>query len=80
MDPRRTKVIGCSQSNDRLWILHRDGHEYPITEYNYEITGVDPALHALYPNDVHYGGNAYWVTGAFAERNGFMVEGVEDRR
>ncbi len=65
--------------HDRLWIIETSDGAFALTDYNWEITGFDPALQKL--NDaVHYGGNAYYVTGALCNERGWRARHVEDRR
>lgn len=78
--PLRDSLVGVSEDNDRLWLVHTPDDAYAITEYNWELTGFDPKLGQLDPKIFHYGGNAYYITGTYAEQKGWRVEVVEDRR
>lgn len=80
MDIRREGLIGYSGPEDRLWIIGTADFEAALTDYNWEITGYDKRLHQLFPDIIRYSGNAYYVTGAFASQNGWVVTRVEDRR
>jgi hypothetical protein len=64
---------------DRLWLLHTPTGIFAITEYNHELTGYAPELGILDPNIFRYGGNAYFITGLYAQQKGWQVEKFEDR-
>ena len=78
--PMRDNLHGFSMDNDRLWVLHTPEGAFAITEYNDELTGFDPRLGEMDSKIFHYGGNAYYITGAYAEAKGWRVEEHEDRR
>ena len=68
-------IPGAVKQNDRLWIIvHPDGSEVALTDYNQEITGhTDGAVD--FPNlgkYIHYSGNAYYVI-CEANRIGFTT-------
>ncbi len=67
-------LIGFPMSGDRIWILHTPNFDAFITEYNWEITGVDKKLHDLDPDLFHYGSNAYYITGQYISEKGWTVE------
>jgi hypothetical protein len=81
-------LFALAFDQDRQWKITVGGKDYRLSEYNDEITGFDDDLHDLAPDVIHYGGNAYYVTGRFAESKGWCVEqlprgtklhGAEDR-
>lgn len=80
MHPARANMKGFSFDQDRLWLIHTSNFVAGITEYNDELTGFDPRLHELAPEIIRYGGNAYYILGAFAQAKGWRVEPIEDRR
>jgi hypothetical protein len=80
LHPARKSIVGFSFDQDRLWLIHTPEFTAAITEYNDELTGYDPRLVELNPKVFCYGGNAYYITGRYAERRGWRVEAVEDRR
>ena len=78
--PVRDTLVGYTDDHDRLWILHTPEGAFAITEYNDELTGFDPKLAKIDPKIFHYGGNAYYITGRYAQEHGWRVEECEDRR
>lgn len=80
-DPIRKKIVGVSDSHDRLWKIGVADSEEAITDYNWEITGYTPGLQVLpeIGKHIHYGGNAYYVLPELQKR-GFVVTFVEDRK
>ena len=78
--PARDNMVGVSFDQDRLWLIHTPEFVGAITDYNDELTGYDPRLAELEPSAFHYGGNAYYITGALAQAKGWRVEKIEDRR
>jgi hypothetical protein len=66
-------MFGLSFSKDRKWLIGVNGKWYELRDYNDEITGYDKELHKLAPDIIHYGGNAYYATGKFAEKMGWQV-------
>ena len=78
--PLRDTLVGVPEDNDQLWLLHAPNDTYAITDYNDELTGYDPRLAEFDPKIFHYGGNAYYITGAHANKMGWRVEKFEDRR
>ena len=79
-NPIRDTLVGFSFDNDRLWILHTPSGSFAITEYNDELVGYDPRLADIDPKIFRYGGNAYYITGRYAQEQGWRVEECEDRR
>ena len=79
MDARRRTLLGFSDHHDRLWIIKTPDFEAAITDYNWELTGYDRRLHDLDPEVFHYGGNAYYITGAYAQSLGWTATHGEDR-
>jgi hypothetical protein len=79
-NPIRDSIHGFSFDQDRLWIIHTPGFIGAITDYNDEITGFTQNLHELDLQIIHYGGNAYYVTGRYAQEKGWRVEECEDRK
>ena len=78
--PLRDNLLGYSFDQDRPWLLHApDGTVFAITEYNDELTGFSPELQEIDPTIFCYGGNAYYIVGTWAEKNGFRAEKFEDR-
>lgn len=82
--PRRSSKLrrglrGASFLQDRLWSITGPNFAAGLTEYNDEITGFAPILRGVLGDDVHYGGNAYYILNV-ARRRGYKVEHVEDRR
>jgi hypothetical protein len=70
----RRKIGGFALSEDRLWLVTAPDHEFGLSEYNDEITGVTRE----YRDEVHYGDHfSYWRK-KFEER-GWHVTEVEDR-
>lgn len=65
---------GLSFTHERRWRLSKGDFSAEISDYNWEITGFDAVLNERHPDDIHYGGNAYWVVGAFADREGYTVK------
>lgn len=65
-----------SLEHDRKWKITVGGKDYFLSEYNDEITGYDMELHVIAPDIICYGGNAYYATGMFAQRQGWLVEQV----
>lgn len=80
-DPIRNKIVGFSDSHDRLWKIEVADATEAITDYNWEITGHTPGLQELpeIGQHIHYGGNAYYVIPELQKR-GFVVTEVEDRK
>jgi hypothetical protein len=68
--------FGLSFKQDRCWKITIGDKDYFLREYNDEITGYDDELHVIAPDIIHYGGNAYYATGKFAEQNGWLVTEV----
>lgn len=66
-------MIGVPMSNDRRWQIQTPEFAAELTDYNWEITGVDERLHALDPKVFRYGGNAYYATGRYAFEHGYAV-------
>lgn len=66
-------MFGLSFPQDRQWQIKVGSRTFLLREYNDEITGYDAELHALAPDVIHYGGNAYYATGKFAQQNGWEV-------
>lgn len=79
-DDLRRQLMGFSEDNDRLWLLHTHLGVFPITEYNKELTGYHYSLGALDPQVFRYGGNAYYILGKYAQERGWIIESVEDRQ
>lgn len=77
--PLRNTLHGFSTDNDRLWLLHTPDFVAAITEYNDELTGYDPRLNKLDSKIFRLGGNAYYITGTYANQRGWRVEKLEDR-
>lgn len=78
--PLRDNLHGFSFDQDRLWLIHTPDFIGAITEYNDELTGFDSRLAEIDPEIFHYGGNAYYITGAYCPQRGWSVEELEDRR
>lgn len=78
--PLRDGLHGISDDHDRLWLLQTPTGVFAITEYNDELTGYDPELAVIDPKIFRYGGNAYYITGAYAKAKGWVVLEFEDRR
>lgn len=66
-----------SLEHDRKWKITIDGREYFLHEYNDEITGFDDELQAIVPDVIHYGGNAYYAIGKYAQEHGWLVSRIE---
>lgn len=67
-------MFDLALKQDRIWKITINAREFILSEYNDEITGYDDELHNLAPDIIHYGGNAYYVTGTFANQRGWIVE------
>ena len=77
----RNSLCGFPWEQDRLWEIDAGvGAHLYLSEYNDEITGYSSELHEAYPDVIHYGGNAYYVTGKHAEKYGWIVREIDDRR
>ena len=76
MDNSLTGLIGWADSHDRAWWIHTPNFKAKITDYNWELTGYDPRLSEIDPEIFHYGGNAYYITGSYAESKGWTVERI----
>lgn len=70
------ELDGFPDSHDRRWLIEIGGTKYPFTDYNWEITGFDPRLHVIAPDIFEYGGNAYYITGSYAEKYGYKIEEI----
>ena len=80
VDDLRSDLHGFSFEQDRLWRITGPDFVGAMTDYNDEITGYTPNLKEHFNDgDIHYGGNAYYVT-MEAVRRGYKVEHVDDRR
>lgn len=76
----REKLNGVSFERDRLWHVTKGSFSGAITDYNWELTGYcQDMVNEFGSNIIHYGGNAYYIT-MEAERRGYKVEHIEDRR
>ena len=67
------EMRGVPFSHDRKWSIKTPTCAGFMTDYNWEITGISEDLYALDPTIFHYGGNAYYVTGAYARERGYEV-------
>jgi hypothetical protein len=67
-------MFGLSFPHDRCWKITAQGRDYFLREYNDEITGFSDGLRDLAPDVIQYSGNAYYVTGKFAQQQGWIVE------
>lgn len=66
--------------SDRTWVITLpNGARGVMADYNWEITGVSKELREFDPSIFHYGGNAYYVTGVYADKMGLQIKHVEDR-
>lgn len=67
-------MFELSFPQDRCWKITALRSDYFLREYNDEITGYSDGLRNLAPDVIHYGGNAYYVIGKFAQQQGWDVE------
>lgn len=67
-------MFGLSFPQDRCWKITVQGRDYFLRDYNDEITGYSDGLRDLAPDVIHYGGNAYYATGKFAQQQGWAVD------
>lgn len=75
----RDSLIGLTDDHDRLWSIETPEFTGGITEYNDELTGYDPRFAKIDPKIFRYGGNAYYITGKYAQGKGWKVTEIEDR-
>lgn len=72
-------MLGLPHSNDRLWSITTTSGKYQLSDYNDEITGYDKELQELAPNDIHYGGNAYYILFTLAPKKGWKVDRIDSK-